>query len=318
MSIHYELRGADASQDAAVAGGLVEISSDEAHATPHPVVAVLTPVQFCDMALAENCTLDAFDTLTDSESNFVDPYPGYILGSFSVPSRSLETTDPDTFAFYMDARRLIFVDKGEVAERIVHRIAQAGALRSSSTAHCLYVFMKDLMADDLDFMGRVEDRMEDIEEDMMEKDFDITASAIMRYRRMSMRFSAFYQQLATMAAMLSDDEGQVMTQEDASQFDHLENLADRLESRAGTLREYSLQLHELHQTRIDLRQNSIMQVLTIVTVLLAPMTIATGWFGMNLNVLPALGFPFTWLILLGAFVVCTVALLLLFYRKRWL
>lgn len=317
MAIQYELRVSGiATGDGAA--DLVEITSDQAQQSDRPLVAVLTPPQFCDLALTESCDLETFDTLTDSESNYVDIYPGYLLGSFSVPSRSMDATDPDTFAFYMDKRRLIFFEKGDLAERVMQKIAASGVLRSTSAAHCLYVFMKALMADDLDYMGEVEDRMEDIEEDMMEKDFDITASAIMRYRRMSMRFSAFYQQMATMAAMLSDDENKLMTSEETSQFDHLENLADRLEGRAGTLREYSLQLHELHQTRIDLRQNSIMQVLTIVTVLLAPMTIVTGWFGMNLGTIPGLSLDVMWIILLVAFATCTALLLLIFHKKRWI
>lgn len=58
------------------------------------------------------------------------------------------------------------------------------------------------------------------------------------------------------------------------------------------LREYSLQLYELHQTQIDLKQNSTMQILTIVTVMFAPLTLVTGWFGMNLTVLPGLDWPY--------------------------
>ena len=61
-----------------------------------------------------------------------------------------------------------------------------------------------------------------------------------------------------------------------------------------------------------------MQVLTIVTVLLAPMTLVTGWFGMNLNVMPGIDVEFMWLALLITFVVCTGFLLVIFYRKKWL
>ncbi len=318
MSIYYELRSVGALQASTLASNLVEVSADEAATSALPVVEVLTPAQFCQLGL-EDCTdLATSQTLADAESNYVDIYPDHVMGSFSVPARSLEAADPDTFAFFLDKRKLVFVDDGAAAKHVLAQIVQAGVLRSTSVAHCLYVFMKYLMLDDLDYMGTVEDNMEDLEEAMMDLNTEVRTSQIMGYRRLSMRFAAFYQQLATMGAMLSDNENKMMSHEEARQFDHIENLADRLSNRADTLREYSLQLHELHQTHIDLRQNSIMQLLTIVTVILAPMTLVTGWFGMNLVTLPGADVPAMWAVMLGVFAVCIVALLVLFYRKRWL
>lgn len=318
MSLYYEIRAAGNQDADDLASNLVQISAQEADTSTLPLVKVLTPAQFCDLGIDDCKDLMTFDSLADAESNFVDIYQNYIMGSFSVPSRSIKIADPDTFAFYMDRKQLVFVDKGDVAQGILKQIEQGGVIRTMSTSHCLYVFMKDLMSDDLDFMSQVEDKMEDIEEAIMSTDLDLSASQIMNYRRLSMRFVTFYQQLATMAAMIGDDENKMMSHDEARQFDHLENLADRLANRATALREYSLQLHELHQTRIDLRQNATMQILTIVTVIIAPMTLVTGWFGMNLQVLPGLSFSFMWIVLIAAFILCIVLLLLLFHRKRWI
>lgn len=79
-----------------------------------------------------------------------------------------------------------------------------------------------------------------------------------------------------------------------------------------------MQLHELHQTRISLRQNSVMQTFTIVTVLFAPLTLITGWFGMNLQVLPGVDWPLMSFTLIGLALVFTVVLLTFFHKKGWL
>lgn len=84
------------------------------------------------------------------------------------------------------------------------------------------------------------------------------------------------------------------------------------------LREYSLQLYELHQTQIDLKQNSTMQILTIVTVMFAPLTLVTGWFGMNLTVLPGLDWPYMAATIITLALVMIVVMVLFFKRKRWL
>ncbi|MGJ5623990.1 hypothetical protein MYD03_00160 [Mediterraneibacter gnavus] len=58
-----------------------------------------------------------------------------------------------------------------------------------------------------------------------------------------------------------------------------------------TLKEYSMQLREMHQTQIDIRQNEIMKVLTIVTTLFMPLTLIAGWYGMNFAHMPELTAP---------------------------
>ena len=38
-------------------------------------------------------------------------------------------------------------------------------------------------------------------------------------------------------------------------------------------KEYSLQLREMHQTQVDMRQNQIMKILTIVTTVFLPLSL---------------------------------------------
>ena len=317
MGVRYEIRSAGLIPVSTMTpSGLVQVTSADARKSMAPVVEVLTPQEFCELGVEEFSDPEALRTLEESESNFADIYSKFIIGSFAVPSK--DAVELDTFGFYMDRQKLVLIDSDHTAQDVLDHIAQGGAIRDMTTAHCLYVFMKELLREDLDHLGRVEDEMEDLEEGLMEERVSVPIAKVMRYRRMAMRFVSYYQQLATMAAMLSDDENKMMTREEARRFDHMENLADRLAARAETLREYSLQLHELHPAHPDLKQNSTMQVLTIATVLFAPLTLVTGWFGMNLADMPGLGFDGMWMLLLALFFVCTGALLLFFWKRKWL
>ncbi|HBL64093.1 MAG TPA: magnesium and cobalt transporter CorA, partial [Oscillibacter sp.] len=42
----------------------------------------------------------------------------------------------------------------------------------------------------------------------------------------------------------------------------------------------ALQLREMHQTQLDMRQNQIMKILTIVTTVFLPLSLIAGWYGM--------------------------------------
>ncbi len=54
-----------------------------------------------------------------------------------------------------------------------------------------------------------------------------------------------------------------------------------VEEAARTLREYVLQVRELFQAEIDIRQNRIMKTLAIVTTIFLPLSLVAGWNGMN-------------------------------------
>ncbi len=299
---------------------LVKVDPDKAQNSSLPVVAVLDGAEFEGLGLEDPNAHESLTELASSESTYVDIYPEYIVGSLAVPSKTDFVAEPSLFAFYLDDHMLIFVHEGNTAHNVLKRVIDIGVLSETTPAHCLYVFFKELLVNDLAFLGDFEDKMETIEERMMGTGptANVHSNVIMSYRRQSMRFGVYYQEMATMAGILGDDENELMSQTDAHAFDHIEALADRLATRSSTLKEYSLQLHELQQTQIDLKQNSIMQIFTIVTVLFAPLTLVTGWFGMNLQTLPGLDFPAMWACLVGGALLCTGLLLAFFRWKKWL
>ena len=62
----------------------------------------------------------------------------------------------------------------------------------------------------------------------------------------------------------------------------VEKQSGRLRDEAArTLREYVLQVRELFQAEIDIRQNRIMKTLAIVTTIFLPLSLVAGWNGMN-------------------------------------
>ena len=70
---------------------------------------------------------------------------------------------------------------------------------------------------------------------------------------------------------------------------------DRLYDAATHLRDYTIQLNDLYQSQLDVRQNRIMTVLTVVTTIFMPLTLIVGWYGMNFKYMPELesrmGYP---------------------------
>lgn len=283
-----------------------------------PVVEVLSSQEFADQNMGGTATQETLRGLSESESTYLDVFPDYLVGSFAVPDKHNVLGDAICFAYYLDKTHLVFIDEGPTCQNMVERIAQAGVLKQMSTAHCLFEFMKLLVKDDLAFLADVEDRMEDVEEQILDRESSVGDRKMLGFRRRLLRIDTFYQQLVDMDSTIAENENHLLTREESRLFLVLERQAERLLKRTQTLKEYSLQLRELYQTQIDIQQNNTMKLFTVITMLFAPLTLITSWFGMNFAHMPGLDWIWGYPAMVVLCLIIVVVELFIFKKKKWL
>ena len=197
-------------------------------------------------------------------------------------------------------------------------IERIGVLKEPTPAHCLFEFMKMLMKNDLSFLADLEDRMEDVEESIIDRGKNANSRTMLTFRRKLLRIDTYYQQLVDMASGIAENENGLLSKEESRLFLVAERQAERLLKRSLTLKEYSLQLRELYQTQIDLQQNNTMQFFTVITTLFAPLTLLTSWFGMNFTNMPGLDWRWGYEAIIAVSVIIVVIEIIIFKRKKWL
>ena len=137
-------------------------------------------------------------------------------------------------------------------------------------------------------------------------------------RRELLKLQAFYQQMMDMCEILADNDCTLFPEEYTRHFSRLSDRIDRLYDHTQMLREYALQIREIYQSQMDLKQNDTMRMLTVVTTIFLPLSLLTGWYGMNFDHMPELHEPAAYFILIG---VCAAIILLeiwYFKKKGWL
>ena len=77
-------------------------------------------------------------------------------------------------------------------------------------------------------------------------------------------------------------------------------------------------LLEAHLALVANRTNQVMRVLTTVATFILPLSLVTGWFGMNFPALAALEVAHPDLFVLGLFAAVTVVMAVFLKRRRWL
>ena len=267
---------------------LEECSAEQCHDAGSPYVAVLTPEQWLeqnenfDMGIDTDMGSEEFFT-TKAEVNYDS-----LTGTFCIPVQSSLTGVEQRFAFALDETGIVFIDEGKNALALVKRIQRNKKWRKPSLERFLYDFLETIIHNDLRIMQRYERELESIEKEIMEDAEDARIQRNNEIRSDIRDLRIHYEQLLDLGQELEENENGFFEEDNIRYFHMFSSRVDRLYNAATHLRDYTIQLNDLYQSQLDVKQNRIMTVLTVVTTIFMPLTLIVGWYGMNFKYMPEL------------------------------
>ena len=116
---------------------------------------------------------------------------------------------------------------------------------------------------------------------------------------------------------LIDNENGLISEDGLVHFNILHNRVDRCHAAVLNLQDHVTQMREAYQAQIDIEQNELMKIFTLITALFLPLTLMVGWYGMNFTHMPELGSSWGYPVFIIVSGTVSVALLLYFKKKRW-
>jgi magnesium transporter len=126
----------------------------------------------------------------------------------------------------------------------------------------------------------------------------------------------FYEQLAIVIDRLVENENEAIAPDGLNRLIALNRRIHYLKQSVTDLRELVTQVREAYQARIDIEQNQIMKVFTVITAVFLPLTLIVGWYGMNFNI-PEFGWRFGYLYVIILSVVVCVICVCIIKKKKW-
>ncbi len=191
--------------------------------------------------------------------------------------------------------RVVLVDDSEMLATHLKRIVKEKRLTEKSVGRFLYDLFELLIAKDLHHLEEIEDRAEALEDRVLTGELENFSTPMSELRKETMAWYRYYSQLDDVACELRENENGFFSDEECRLFHLFEERVIRLREESQLLREYCTQLQSLFQSEIDIRQNRIIQILTIVTTIFLPLSLLAGWYGMNFSGMPELhwkyGYP---------------------------
>ena len=97
-----------------------------------------------------------------------------------------------------------------------------------------------------------------------------------------------YAQLSEFAESLQEDASELFDISSSKRLSYFLRRAEHLRSETQMLREYATQICSEYQAQVDIVQNRVMKLLTIVTTIFMPLSLIAGWYGMNFSNMPEL------------------------------
>ncbi|MFT4171671.1 MAG: magnesium/cobalt transporter CorA [Rhodocyclaceae bacterium] len=163
----------------------------------------------------------------------------------------------------------------------------------------------------------ISDDIECLEDQIMDASAAHPISAINHYKRETLQVRRAIWPTREVLNTLLRQQGTFLKEETQLYFrdiyDHTVHIIDQLDA----LRDQIGDLLDIHLSTVSNRLNAEVRVLTVVTTMLAPATLVTGFFGMNFQHLPFLNAPGGWEISLVFILIAGLALVALLYWLRW-
>lgn len=238
-----------------------------------------------------------------------------LIGTMRIPQKSEERSPQISFGIYMTKEELFFIEGSGNLKQWIDK--QTDMLQDIRSPQQLFLkIMEKIIEDDIFYLSYLEkelEEMEDILNDKIPEDFFATLT---KYRRKLSELNAYYEQLTDIGELMQSGIHPEFMQNTDLWCGYMHR-TERLQHYVQLLRENILQLRELYQSQQDARQNRIIGILTIVTTLFLPLTLLTGWYGMNFAYMPELHWKYGYCLIIAVAILVVTLEILYFKKKRF-
>ena len=241
-----------------------------------------------------------------------------LTGTFQLPDRENIDSNDFRFAFALDEKGIVFIDDSGKAQQMIDAIRRTRRWRKPSLERFLYDFLEQIVEDDLSIMERYEAELNRIEEAILNSEEYKDLGRVSEIHNDIRKLLIHYEQIIDMTQELEENENGFFSEENLRYIHLFMNLIARRHDSAASLRDYTMQVRDLYHAQLEVKQNRIMTLLTVVTTIFMPLTLIVGWYGMNFRYMPELEWKFGYPVVIVVSISIAVACLLFFKKKKWL
>jgi len=269
--------------------------------------------------------LDLEDCLSKIERPKIDEYEDYlfIVMHFPVYDPDKHISRPSEVDFFIGSSYLVTVHDG-ILRPIYQLFDDCQRYERTRTKHMgrgasrlLYSVIDALVDYCFPILDKVDSNIQVIEDEVFTEDMRRIVQAISIVRRDIIALRRIIRPQIAIVANLEQKDRPFIREELDVYFgdivDHLNKAWDILEDH----REVVEGLSETSDSVISYRINEVMRILAIISVVMLPLTLLSGFYGMNVS-LPLARDPLAFALIVGLMILMAGGMVFYFRRRRWL
>lgn len=302
----------------AIKAELEEISQEMVFEETAPFIAILTSKEWDTMRPAFSLDIDV--EIEDSEIMMTEAIINLdcITGSMYIPDRKNIATKRWKFRFALYKKGIIFVEDGNYVLEAVLGIQKSKKWKMPCLERFLFDFLNYSIKDDLILMETYDHALDLVENAILADKIEIDGIELNRIRNYMIDLKEHFEQMIDFCELLLENENDLFQDENLRFFNLLVGKLERLNEKSASVRDHTMQIREIYKTHLDIKQNRITTVLTVITTIFLPLTLIAGWYGMNFVNMPELKWKYGYLVAILVSLITVTVSLFIFKKKKWL
>jgi magnesium transporter len=271
--------------------------------------------------------LDLEDVLSRRERPKIDDYAdeGYlfIVLHFPIYDKAIQRLNAGELDAFIGHDYLVTLPNVELlpVSRLFERCQSDEALRdqlfSKGSGYLLYHVLDDLFDYCFPILDKIAHKLRTLEDDVFEGAAEEVVRDISNAKQEIISYRKIIKPERSTLRLLERQIERFLPQELELYFDDIADRVERIWDLLDNYKEVVEALEDTNESVIAHRQNDVLRILTVFSVVLLPLTLITGFFGMNVH-FPGYESAAAFWAVLGGMIVLLVAMVAFFRAKRWL
>ncbi len=271
--------------------------------------------------------LDVEDVLSKRQRPKVDDYTdeGYLFGVLHFPAydRAVQRLNAVELDVFVGPDYLVTLPGAELkpVSRLFSRCEEDEAFReqlfSKGSGRLLYEVLDDLFDYCFPILDKIGHKLDALEDDVFEGRSDEVVRDISNAKQEIISYRKIIKPERSTLRLLERHVERFLPEELEEYFDDIVDAAERIWDLLDNYKEVIEALEDTNESVINHRQNDILRVLTVFSVILLPLTLITGFFGMNVD-FPGFDTAWAFWTIFGLMAAALIGMLAFFRLKRWL
>src|SRR5213079_1038511 len=267
--------------------------------------------------------LDIEDVLSKRQRPKVDDYvdDGYLFGVLHFPAydKNVQRLNAGELDFFLGSDYIVTISNVELlpVTRLFSRVQDDERLRdnlfSKGSGRLLYEILDDLYDYCFPILDKIGHKLDSIEDDIEDRRSEEIVRDISKAKQEIISYRKIVKPQRPALRLLERHIERFLPENLELYFDDLVDASERIWDQLDNFEE----VESTNESVISHRQNDVLRVLTVVSVILLPLTLVTGIFGMNVR-FPGWETSAGFWTIVGVMLAIAIALVGFFRYKRWL